>query len=254
MFRVSGSVAYRPPNVLETRADVRQTIIPFAFTQTQIGSTNLVPEKIVSYEVGYQGWYWNHRIRVRADAFFNHLSNFIGGATTGDPALFTFGNLGQADIYGAEVGAEFLATSWLTGFINYATAQVHQTGDLIAQQGVVTRGAPPYKLNAGLRGEWENGISGEALLHHVASASYPVSQGYPFFADTFGGFIPPVNRVGAYTLVNLRGAYKIWRERSTGREAEVAVSVFNAVNDHHRESPVGEEIGSRTMGWLTVRY
>lgn len=248
-FRVSTSVAYRPPSIFESRADIRQTIIPFAATFAAIGSGNLVPEKTVSYEAGYQGWYWKHRVRVRADAFFNHLSNFIGGATTSDPSVSTFGNLGQADIYGAEIGVEFLATSWLTGFVNYSTAQLHQTGDLIAQQGLVTRGAPPYRINAGLRGEWENGISGEALVHHVASADYPVSPAFPFFAATFGGFTPPVNRVGAYTLVNLRGAYHFWQDK-----ADVAVSVFNALNDHHRENPIGEEIGSRVMGWLTLRY
>jgi iron complex outermembrane receptor protein len=248
-FRVSTSVAYRPPSIFESRADIRQTIIPFAATFTAMGSGNLVPEKTVSYEAGYQGWYWKHRVRVRADAFFNHLSNFIGGAPTSDPSVSTFGNLGQADIYGAEIGVELLATSWLTGFVNYSTAQLHQTGDLIAQQGLATRGAPPYKINAGLRGEWENGIRGEALVHHVASAGYPVSPAYPFFADTFGGFTPPVNRVGAYTLVNLRGAYHFWQDK-----ADVAVSVFNALNDHHRENPIGEEIGSRVMGWLTLRY
>ncbi len=248
-FRISGSVAYRPPNLLETRNDTRQVIIPFAFSTTLLGSRNLHPEKIVSYEAGYQGWYWKHRIRVRADAFFNHLSNFIGSASTADPLVFTFGNLGQADIYGAEVGAEFLATSWLTGFINYSTVQIHQTGDLIAQQGLLTRGAPSYKINAGLRGEWDSGWSAETLVHHVSAASYPISPGYAFFADTFGGFTPPVNAVGGYTLLNLRGAYRFWHDK-----AEVAVSVFNALNDHHRENPVGEEIGSRVMGWLTLRY
>ena len=83
----------------------------------------------------------------------------------------------------------------------------------------------------------------------MSAASYPISPGYAFFADTFGGFTPPVNAVGAYTLLNLRGAYRFWHDK-----AEVAVSVFNALNDHHRENPVGEEIGSRVMGWLTLRY
>jgi iron complex outermembrane recepter protein len=253
-FRISGSIAYRPPNMVETRTDIRQTVIPLAFTSTFIGSNNLVPEKIVAYEAGYQGWYWNHRVRIRADAFFNHLSNFIGGTTTNNPTTFTFGNLGQADMYGAEVGTEILATSWLTAFANYSTVQIHQTSDLIAQQGILTRGSPSYKVNAGLRGEWGNGITGEAIVHHISSASYPISSGYPFFANTFGGFTPPINAVGSYTLVNLRGAYKIWKEKGTDREAEVAISVFNALNDQHKENPVGDLIGTRAIGWLTIRY
>src|SRR4051794_29385624 len=38
------------------------------------------------------------------------------------------------------------------------------------------------------------------------------------------------------------------------RDAEVAVSAFNALNDTHKEHPLGDTIGSRVMGWLTVRF
>lgn len=249
-FRISGSVAYRPPSILESRA---LTFLSDAFGSpviTALGSRNLNPEKIVSYELGYQGWYLNHRVRIRANLFFNHVSDFIrSGARTADPLVFSFENIGQADMYGGEIGAEFLATSWLTGFINYATAQVHQTGNLVASQVFsATRGAPPYKINAGLRGDWDNGFSAEAFVHHVSAASYPVGSSYQDLATAFG-FDAPGNKVGNYTLLNMRGAYRFWHDK-----AEVAVSAFNAINDQHRENPVGEVIGSRVMGWLTLRH
>ncbi len=249
-IRISGSVAHRPPSIFESRSLTFQSDVFGTPVFTATGSRNLTSEQIVSYEAGYQGWYLKHRLRVRADLFFNHLSNFImGGAPTSDPFLFTFSNQGQADLYGGEVGAEFMATSWLSGFINYATVQVHQTGNLVASQIFgATRGAPPYKINGGLRGEWDNGLSAEALVHHVASASYPVSLAYPSLGAFFG-FDAPVNTVGSYTLLNMRGAYRFWHDK-----AEVAVSVFNALNDHHKENPVGEQIGSRVMGWLTLKY
>ena len=38
------------------------------------------------------------------------------------------------------------------------------------------------------------------------------------------------------------------------RDAEVAISAFNALNDTHKEQPLGETIGSRVMAWLTVRF
>ena len=56
--------------------------------------------------------------------------------------------------------------------------------------------------------------------------------------------------------MNLRGAYRLWQEPAAAgyrREAEVAVSVFNAPNDRHREHPLGDVIGTRVMGWLTVK-
>jgi iron complex outermembrane recepter protein len=107
----------------------------------------------------------------------------------------------------------------------------------------------------GLRGEWENGVSGEAAVHHVSSATYPVIETYQALSP-FGTTVPNP-RVGGYTLLNLRGAYKFWKQRATGgylRDAEVAVSAFNSLNDKHREHPLGDVIGSRVMGWLTVRY
>jgi iron complex outermembrane receptor protein len=38
------------------------------------------------------------------------------------------------------------------------------------------------------------------------------------------------------------------------REAEVAVSAFNALNDKHKEHPLGDTIGSRVMGWVTLKF
>jgi iron complex outermembrane recepter protein len=63
--------------------------------------------------------------------------------------------------------------------------------------------------------------------------------------------------VGSYNLLNLRGGYKFWKQKASAgylREAEVAVSAFNALNDRHKEHPLGDTIGSRVMGWLTVRF
>jgi iron complex outermembrane receptor protein len=55
-------------------------------------------------------------------------------------------------------------------------------------------------------------------------------------------------------LVNVRGAYRFWAKKRTGRKAEVAVSVFNATNDKHQEHPLGDTIGSRVRGWLTLKF
>ena len=49
-------------------------------------------------------------------------------------------------------------------------------------------------------------------------------------------------------LLNLRAGYRFWHE-----QAELAVSVYNMLNDRHVESPGGDVIGSRVMGWFTLR-
>lgn len=246
-FRMGVSVAYRPPTLFETNENER-TILTFPFpppfntnTVGVQGSTNLSPEEIVSYDLGYQGWYFRHRLRIRADLFFNHLSNLIQGVATSQTTA-TFMNGGVGDIYGGEAGAELLVTRWLSGFANFSYEEISQTFTGPAQ-----RGAPRFKANGGLRGEWDNGINGEVALYHVGAATYPISGLYSAFAPF--GVVPPDPRVGSYNLLNIRAAYKFWHEK-----AEVAVTAFNALDDRHKENPIGDTIGSRVMGWLTMKF
>jgi iron complex outermembrane receptor protein len=260
-FRASASVAYRPPTLFETHSDQRAvTTVPtgapppapptFTTTIAVNGAPNLDPEQIISYEAGYQGWFFKHRLRLRADLFFNHLSDLVTNRNTSASSASFVNDHGQADIYGGEAGIEFLATRWLTGFANYSYQEVGQSF-----LGTVRRGAPRFKYNAGLRGDWDNGWSGEAALYHVGAATYPVAATFTALAP-FG--VPSIDtRVDSYNLLNFRGAYKFWQQKAEAgymRDAEVAISAFNALNDKHKEHPLGDTIGSRVMGWLTVRY
>jgi len=249
-FRLGISVAYRPPTLFETHDDVRTVFInPPLPPVSNLGSTNLSPEEIVSYNLGYQGWYLRHRLRIRADLFFNHISNLIFAIPT-SPTTSTYTNGGVADIYGGEASAEILVTRWLSGFANFSYEEIGQTFTGAAQ-----RGAPRFKANAGLRGDWENGLNGEVGLFHVGAATYPISGLYSAFAPF--GVVPPDTRVGSYNLLNIRAAYKFLKRKAEAgylRGAEVAITAFNALNDEHKENPIGDTIGSRVMGWLTVKF
>ncbi len=143
---------------------------------------------------------------------------------------------GNADIYGGEAGFEFLATRWLTGFANFSYQEINQTFTADAR-----RGGPRFKWNAGLRGEWDNGLSGEILYHYVGAATYPISQAFTVFRTLWGN-TRRILRVDSYNLLNLRGAYKFWQQKAEAgymRDAEVAISAFNALNDEHKEHPLG---------------
>ena len=249
VFRLSGSVAYRPPTIIETKADFRGVISlpppspspPPAVLQ---GSDNLKAEQIVSYEAGYQGWFLNHRLRARASLFFNHLSELVA------PTPSSLINSGKADIYGGDAGVEFFATPWLSGFANYSYQEIGQSF-----AGAANRGAPRFKYNMGLRGDWDNGWNGEIALHHVGAATYPIDATFSALAPF--GVTAPNPRVGSYNLLNIRAAYIFWQQKAEAgymRDAEVAFSAFNALNDTHKEHPLGDTIGSRVMGWITVRY
>lgn len=256
-FRATYSVAYRPPTILDERFTSAFGVtlpppIPSPPPVLIVPTPDLKPEKMTSYELSYEGWYFRHRLRVRTAAFFNHLTDLIIFQASG--ALANRVNApGVADLYGGEAGMEFLATSWLSAFANYSYVGIGQSFTDVAQ-----RGAPRSKFNVGLRGEWENGINADATFHYVGSASYPLGNVFTAFSPFFPpGASVPSERVGSYNLLNLRGAYRFWKQKAAAgflRDAEVAVSAFNALNDKHKEHPLGDTIGSRVMGWLTVRF
>ncbi|TKB88829.1 MAG: TonB-dependent receptor [Nitrospira sp.] len=245
-FRVSGSVAYRPPTIFEANLAVRLLVTPPPPDIAITGSEQLSPEQIISYEVGYQGWWWNHRLRTRLDIFYNHLSELINfQQSNGGTRLLTNG--GDADIYGAEGGVEILLSSWLSGFTNISYQKVRQTFT-----GEFRRGAPDFKANVGVRGEWDTGLSAEGSVNYVEGATYPLLDSASSLVSLL-----PAQTVDSYTLLNLRGAYKFWQEKTAAgymRDAEVAISSYNSLNDTHKEHPLGDTIGSRVMGWITVRY
>lgn len=180
-----------------------------------------------------------HRLRTRLDLFFNHLSDLINFQTVGTAR--TLVNGGEADIYGTEAGLEFLATRWLSGFANASYQKIGQTFT-----GVSRRGGPDWKANVGLRGDWDNGLNGEIAVHYLASVTYPLIELFTQLAPALPA--PTSQTVDSYTLLNLRGGYRFWHDR-----AEVAVSVMNALNDRHKEHPLGDMLGSRVMGWVTIR-
>lgn len=247
-FRATVAVGYRPPTFFETYGDniVRFSIpppFPSPPPASVQGSGALKPEQIVSYEIEYQGWYLHHRLRARSAVFFNHISDLIV-STAPRPIQ---GEV--ADVIGGEIGAEFLATKWLSGYGNFSYQEIGQT-----LTGTARRGSPRFKYNAGVRGHWGNGLSGEIAYHYIGAATYPVAQAFSDFAAFIT--MPPGLGVDSHHLLNLRGAYRFWQEETSAgnqREAELALSVFNALNDEHREHPLGDFIGTRVMGWLTVK-
>jgi iron complex outermembrane recepter protein len=259
-FRASASVAYRPPTLIETSLDQRaRTTIPTGLappapsTFTNVipvrGSAGLDPEQIISGDVGYQGWWLQHRLRTRGDLFFSHLSDLISSRNVSATQATFVNDQGHANIYGMEVGIEVLVTTWLSGYANYSYELFDHTF-----LGTVRRGAPSHKANVGLRGIWDNGISADMSYHYIGQATYPVAQTFTLLAPFGVPFVNP--HVSSYNLLNLRLGYRFWQQQSAAgylREAEVALSVFNALNDTHREHPLGDLLGTRVMGWLTVK-
>jgi len=239
-IRSALSLGYRPPTLLESHQDT--LVIPNfpAPTATISGSTNLDPERIIAYDLDYQGWFFRHRLRTRLGVFYNHISDLINIRPL-TPIQNEFVNGEEADIFGGEGGVEFWATPWLSGFFNAVYQEIGQTN-----KGRQVRGAPLWKFNIGVRGEWDNGLNGELVFHHVGGATFPVDPAFATLAP-LGADVPDA-RVESYNLVNIRAGWRFWHE-----QAEIAITAYNALNDRHREHPLGQKVGNRVMGWLTIR-
>ncbi|MCA9470300.1 MAG: TonB-dependent receptor, partial [Nitrospira sp.] len=256
-FRTTGALAYRPPTSFETKALSNGSLtIPLPFPPGPIttntifvGNNNLDPEQIISVDLGYQGWLLKHRLRLRIDLFYNHLSDLIGQVIPIGTNTRVLVNEGEADIYGGEAGLEFLVTPWLSGFANYSYQEIHQT----IKSNDIPRAGPRFKVNGGIRAELDSGLNGEAALHYVGATIYPLDSFFgTIAAPPFNGVAPPAGRIGSYFLLNLRGGYRFW-EIGGIKMAEIGISLFNSLNDKHQEHPLGERIASRILGWLTVK-
>jgi iron complex outermembrane receptor protein len=132
----------------------------------------------------------------------------------------------------------------LRGFANYSNQHTNQS-----ITGHQRRGGPTSTASGGFTAEWDNGLNGQIAVHYVGAGVYPVRAEFSQFANI--GLIPqsavPNPNVESYTLLNVRAGYRFWQNR-----AEFAVSGFNALNDQHREHPLGDIISSRVMGWFTL--
>ncbi len=247
-LRASFSQAYRSPNNFQELFNALSTTTLFggAFVIPTVvqGSRNLKPEKITSYEIGYQGWFFKHKLRIRADLFYNQISNLINSRSTPSGIVSFVNDPGLAEIYGGEAGFEVFLTKWLSGFANYSYQEISQTFT-----DTTRRAGPRFKTNAGFRTDFENGLNSEVTANYYGATTYPISNAFFAFAGPPFNVIPPDQRVGSYVLLNARVGYRFWHDK-----AEAAIAGFNSLNDRHREHPLGDVIGSRVMGWLTLKF
>lgn len=223
-FRASVGTAFRNPSILEEFLSLN---IPAGLTIT--GNPDLDAERIIAYEVGYRGL-WFDRLKVRLDLFYSDTGRIIELVPTG-PGTFTFQNLPGGFGYGGEVGVEALLTDWLRAFANYSYQEMPDL-DL----------APRHKANAGLFATLPSGFSATLLVHYVGSAE---TFSLPFPAG------PVPIRAEAYTQVDARVGYRF---SLLGADCEIALSAINLFNDHHQEISGGDTITRRVTGWLRVRF
>jgi iron complex outermembrane receptor protein len=203
------------------------------------GRTDLRPESIQAWEVGYRGRFSlgdSSRVVVFADAFQEKLRNLIGSRTRPVPAgsvpqspqatlLQEFVNFDARDGRGFEAGAE-LETSvvHLVGHYSY------QDFETVATRAKIQADIPKHKVTAGLRTQ-RGRLELDIWVHSVSNGIDPS--------------VDPGNH--SYVLINPRVGMKAGRWM-------FSLQAFNALDDKHLETAnvrgiKGEKIGrSVTFG------
>lgn len=235
-IRASWRKAYKPPTTLQTRFS-SPNFQPFVgvfgnrngFTVRNANTGEavltvdpLVPETNSTWEVGYRGIV-GERLYLDVTGYHANYENFISPlqvinnfagdpptlafddegepivAPNGDPQIvLTYRNLGEAQIWGADVGARYAVSS----DVNVkATVSILELSDV---EGVATPAgeeatalnAPPVTWTLGTDFSDVFGrLSGGLLLRH--------QTGYPFASGVNAGAIPTFNTVNAHLAYDL---------------------------------------------------
>jgi len=206
--RLSVATAYFPPTPLE-------------LFDSFAGNTNLVSERIVSYEAGYSARF-RGLLKTDAHFFYNRLSDWIDVLD-----LASRNNTGNATIYGVEVGGEVLIHPSFSVFSNDTYQQV-QDSQLSRPLEV-----PRHKINVGARGRFRRGVTTEMLVRYASKIS----------SDS-----------GLEPLPSLVISDLHLRRLVMGETVQLSLSVLNLFNDIHKEHRLGDEIGRRFFVKITARF
>jgi outer membrane receptor protein involved in Fe transport len=241
-FRATFNKAFQAPNYSELFLYVKHPTRALAY----LGNDNLTVEKITGYEVGYKGIY-GRDLFLNVDAYFNTLKDFITDLAPavnprypgqivlpGDSVLRTiwsYGNAGEVNEYGFEVGINYyLTNNWqINGNYAFFDFQIQSQ----SANDVLLPNAPRHKFNVGLTYSNET-LSVGAMVKYLPD--------FEWAAGIFKGLIK------SYTLVNLSASYDLTRALGLG------LNVTNLLDDSHYEIFGGSLIGRRGVVSLTAKF
>jgi len=269
-FRLSVGQAFRNPPFTDSYLYVPLEPIPVPLPSppfppdlkteiTILGNVALNPERIRTYEFGYQTLL-RRRARLKVNLFYNKITDFIGTGdyvyksfildpVSGDPVINpltgmpipseitqSFVNLGSADAYGGELETDVLVDSWIRVRANYSYLKMNNHYTLNRYQS-----PPQNKVN--LIGDFvfKNGFTINVLGHYVDMAKWDI--------DTDNDNIPEKHTTKSYFTFDTRLAYTI-----PNTNLNLVFSSLNIFNNDHKEYPIGESIGRRFSIRLAYKF
>ncbi|MCA8944203.1 MAG: TonB-dependent receptor [Planctomycetes bacterium] len=236
-LRASAGRGFRSPSLRELWFDMPVQGVPgVPGTLTIGGNSDLDPESLTSFELGYSGAWGtllgiapgtiiptdetssDHQLELGVNGFFNRVDDLISfEPDPGDPTRVIPANQDDEDAYGFEVEGRYVFSDSMAVFANL-TKVIRKDRATDSRN----RLAPPHTANAGVT---FSRFGFDAMLW----------TNYYDHTELFG--IP----IGSYVTVNGSVSYAFeLNDRATG---DVFLRVFNAFDDAHREHPEGAVLG-----------
>ncbi len=226
------------------------------------GNPNLKVEKITGYEVGYKGIFFDKKLFVTVDGYFNQAKDFITdllqgvnplypynppaglaevlrrslpGLTIvdGKPAVvISYTNAGKVDETGVEVGFNYYINDEVSINGNWTwydfKVKEQQVGDILLPN------APKHKFAVGFMWTRPDGIDLSLSARNV--------QPFTWAAGVFSG---PIR---AYTIVNGSVAYRL------SSNYRLALTVTNMFDNRVYQIFGGSIIGRQVIGTITATF
>lgn len=256
--RVSGGTAFRVPTLVESYMD---TVIPTdvdGVVIRDVGSRELVPERIITVEGGYHD---ESTLYHQADVavYYNRVSQLIGLSPVSpvveglDPSgAWVAGETGWvnlADVYhgvGIEAEGEVYPTDGLDVFANVAAQVLLRQSP--GEDGLIQDKTPSLiKANAGVQYRSPYQVDLSAAAHVVSAQSWTLRQ----FDDS-----GQVENVTAPIPLRVLATARVAVRPFPDEELELAMVGWNLTGfiERSREHPQGQQLQPRVFGSVSYRF
>ncbi|NOY93685.1 MAG: TonB-dependent receptor [Deltaproteobacteria bacterium] len=266
-LRITGGSAFRSPNFLESYLVFENQTPVRAATALGVGNTNLDPERMISFELGYSNQATDF-FALEANAYVNRVDNLTFLSSVSNYTLGQFGSgergwidsvdaipFGQtqfendATVYrqiGGELGVRLFPVTGLDIYANYAYSDTSPIAhaDQLDEARRRERRTSAHKINAGVQYRSHFGLDVSADFSWVSRQRWAEQTLDVANLNLKFDSLP----LGAYAILNARVGYRFLDDA-----LELSVVGTNLLSSG-RQHPYGQPIDTRVMGVGAVHF
>lgn len=261
-LRATVGTAFRSPAFLESYLRSKVPTPIRGVTAYGIGNTEIAPEKMLSFEVGYShqtDWF-----ALEANVYLNLVDDLISLSQIENYGLgntessyneaadaFPVGELqfANGDVtfrqLGGELGVRVFPITGLDVYLNYAYHDTSPTDPTaIVGQAAEEERTSAHKINGGVQYRSPFGLDASVDIHLASEQTWVQSVSSATSGSALGVFLVP-----GYAVVNARLGYRLFED-----SVELAVIGTNLASEPFRQHPFAQKVPRRIFGSATLRF